>query len=183
VKVVLHDRTNGLGQEVRDTAQRKLDRLVRHFGKLVDAELEFSEERKQSDLTTFVCRILVHLDGRRTPALYARERGQDPLTALDLALAKIDRQLGAFKDKVTHRRQATSPVRVPPAQAPEARKRQEAPERLRLKLRPMSEEDAVSELQADSQPVVVYLDEDSGEIQILVRRADGSLAVIEPIVP
>ena len=31
--------------------------------------------------------------------------------------------------------------------------------------------------------VVVYLDEDSGEIQILVRRADGSLAVIEPIVP
>jgi hypothetical protein len=47
----------------------------------------------------------------------------------------------------------------------------------------MSEDEAVAELQADSQAVVVYLAEDSGEIQILVRRADGSLAVIEPIVP
>jgi hypothetical protein len=47
----------------------------------------------------------------------------------------------------------------------------------------MSEAEALSELQADSQPFVIYLDEDSGEIQILVRRADGSLAVIEPIVP
>jgi putative sigma-54 modulation protein len=183
VKVVLHDRTNGLGQEVREGAERKLDRLARHFGKVVDAELEFSEERKQSDLTTFVCRIIVHLDGRRTPVLTARERGQDPQTALDLALAKIDRQVVAFKEKITHRRQATSPVRVPPAAEPEARKRSEEPERLRLKLRPMSEEEAVSELQADGQPVVVYLNEDSGEIQILVRRADGSLAVIEPVVP
>ena len=183
MKVVLHDRTNGLGQEVRDTAQRKLDRLVRHFGKVVDAELEFSEERKQSDLTTFVCRITVHLDGRRAPVINASERGQDPQTALDLALAKVDRQVIAFKEKVTHRRQASSPVRVPaPAEAP-PRRRQAEPERVRLKLRPMSEEEAVSELQADGQPVLVYLDEDSGEIQILVRRADGSLALIEPVVP
>lgn len=181
MKVVLHDRTNGLGQEVRDTAQRKLDRLVRHFGKVVDAEVEFAEERKASDLVTFVCRILVHLDGRRTPALYARERGQDPQTALDLALDKIDRQLVAFKDKVTHRRQPVSAVRVPPA--PAASRPAEAPERLRLKLRPMSEAEAISELQADGQPVVVYLDEHSGEIQIMVRRDDGSLAVIEPVVP
>ena len=183
MKVVLHDRTNGLGQEVRETAQRKLDRLARHFGRVVEAEIEFSEERKQSDLTTFVCRITVHLDGRRAPAIFAHERGQDPQTALDLALAKVDRQLVAFKEKVTHRRQATSPVRVPPPAPPAARRRREEPERLRMKLRPMSEEEALSELQADSQPVVVYLNEDSGEIQILVRRADGSLAVIEPVVP
>ena len=183
MKVVLHDRTNGLGQEVRDTAQRKLDRLVHHFGKVVDAEIEFSEERKQSDLTTFVCRIIVHLDGRRAPVVYASERGQDPQTALDLALAKIDRQVIAFKEKVTHRRQATSAVRVPAPETPAARRRQEEPERVRLKLRPMSDEEALSELQADGQPVVVYLNEDSGEIQILIRRDDGSLAVIEPVVP
>ena len=181
MKVVLHDRTNGLGQEVRDTAQRKLDRLTRHFGKVVDAEVEFSEERKQSDLTTFVCRIILHLDGHRAPVLYARERGADPQSALDLALDKIDRQVVAFKEKVTHRRQPVSPVRVPPR--PPAPSRPEEPERLRMKLRPMSQAEAVSELQADSQPVVVYLDEDSGEIQIMVRRADGSLAVIEPVVP
>jgi putative sigma-54 modulation protein len=182
VKVVLHDRTHGLGQEVREVAQRKLARLERHFGKILDAEVEFSEKSRSSDLTWFVCRVHLRLDGHRAPVLRAMERGADPTTALDLALAKIDRQVVTFKEKITHRRQPVSPVRVPPKQAA-PRARAAAPERLRFKLRPMTEEEAISELQADGQPVVVYLAEDSGEIQILVRRADGSLAVIEPIVP
>ena len=182
MKVVLHDRTNGLGQEVRDTAQRKLTRLERHFGKVVDAEVEFSELRKRSGLSTTVCRISLHLDGRRTPVLYAREIGADPQSALDLALDKIDRQVVAFKEKVINRKHGTSSVRVPAEPPSEAPDRFYEPERLRLKLRPMSVSDAVSELQEDSQPFLVYVDEDSGEIQILVKRADGSLAVIEPIV-
>ena len=182
MKVVLHDRTNGLGQEVREMTQRKLTRLEHHFGKVVEAQVEFAEERKRSGLSTFVCRITLHLDGRRAPVLHARERGADPQSALDLALDRLDRQVVAFKEKVTHRKQSTSPVRVPPEQEA-APPRPAAPERLRLRLRPMSEAEAVAELQADSQGVVVYLDEDSGEIQILVRRADGSLAVIEPVVP
>lgn len=179
--MVLHDRTNGLGQEVRDTAHRKLSRLERHFGRVADAEVEFSEERKRSGLATTVCRINLHLDGRRTPILSARERGADPQSALDLALDKIDRQVVRHKEKVTHRKQATSPVRVP---LPEERAvRSSEPERLRLKVRAMTVEEAVSELQADTQPFLVFLNEDSGSLHIAVRRADGSLAVIEPIVP
>lgn len=166
---------------MRDTAQRKLSRLERHFGKVADAEVEFLEERKRSGLATTVCRINLHLDGRRTPILSARERGADAQSALDLALDKIDRQVVRHKEKVTHRKQATSPVRVP---APdETVPRSSEPERLRLKVRPMTVEDAVAELQADKQPFFVFLEENTGSTLIAVKRADGSLAVIEPIVP
>ena len=183
MKVVLHDRTDGLGQEVRDTAQRKLTRLERHFGKVIDAEVEFSEVRKRSGLGTTECRITLHLDGRRTPVLYARESGADAQSALDLALDKIDRQVVAFKEKVTHRKQEISAVRVPAEPASPGQERSPEPERMRLKVRPMSVSEASSELLADSQPFLVYLDEESGEIQIMVKRADGSLAVIEPVIP
>jgi putative sigma-54 modulation protein len=183
VKVVLHDRTNGLGQEVREGVQRKLTRLERHFGKVLEAEVELSEKRRSSDLSWYVCTIHLRLDGHRAPVLHAQERGADPLGALDLAVDKLDRQVVAFKEKVTHRRQSTSPVRVPAEAEASARARSEEPERLRLKLRPMSVSEASSELLADSQPFLVYLHEDSGEIQIMVKRADGSLAVIEPVIP
>jgi putative sigma-54 modulation protein len=183
VKVVLHDRTNGLGQEVRDGAQRKLTRLERHFGKVLEAEVEFSEKRRSSDLSWYVCTIHVRLDGHRAPVLRAKESAADPLSALDVALDKLDRQVVAFKEKVKHRRQSTSPVRVPDEAQASAPARSSEPERLRLKLRPMSMSDASAELMADSQPFLVYLDEDSGEIQIMVKRADGSLAVIEPVIP
>jgi len=181
VKVVLHDRTDGVGQEVRETAERKLTRLVRHFGKVADADVDFSEERKRSGLATIVCRINVHLDGRRTPVLSAHERGADAMSALDLALDKIDRQVIKYKDKVTHRKKALSPLRVPAVDdAGEARSPE--PERIRMKLRPMSITQAVAELEADGQAFHVFLNEDSGAIEIVARRADGTIAVIEPIV-
>jgi putative sigma-54 modulation protein len=180
VKVVLHDRTNGLGQEVRENAERKLTRLVRHFGKVADAEVDFSEERKRSGLSTFVCRINVHLDGRRTPVLMAHESGADAQSALDLALDKIDRQVVKHKEKVTSRKRPDSAVRAPEKRGEGERSTE--PERIRLKLRPMTGSDAVAELESDGQAFHVYLDEDSGAIRIVARRVDGTVVVIEPVV-
>ena len=181
MKVVLHDRTDGLGQEVRENAERKLTRLARHFGKVAEADVDFSEERKRSGLATIVCRINVHFDGRRMPVLSAHERGADALSALDLALDKIDRQVVKYKEKITRRKKPLSPDRISgPVGAEEPRSTE--PERVRMKLRPMTISDAVAELEADGQAFHVFLDEDSGAIQIVARRADGSVAVIEPIV-
>jgi len=180
VKVVLHDRTDGVGQEVRENAERKLARLARHFGKVAEADVDFSEERKRSGLATIVCRINIHLDGRRTPLLSAHERGADALSALDLALDKIDRQVVKYKEKVTHRKKPLSAVSMPPEDGEEARSPE--PERIRLKLRPMTVSEAVAELEADGQAFYVYLDEDSGTMQIVARRADGTVSVIEPII-
>jgi putative sigma-54 modulation protein len=103
------------------------------------------------------------------------------MSALDLALDKIDRQVIKYKDKVTHRKKALSPLRVSSADdSGEARSPE--PERIRMKLRPMSIAEAVAELDADGQAFHVFLDEDSGAIEIVVRRADGTVAVIEPII-
>jgi putative sigma-54 modulation protein len=203
VKVVLHDRTNGLGpgptrasrglparrggerpdysSDLREYAERKLTRLARHFGRVAEAEVEFSEERKRSGLTTTVCRINVHLDGRRAPVLSAHERGADAQSALDLALDKIDRQVVKQKEMRTHRKMTVSPVRTPmPLERDVARSSE--PERIRMKLHPKSVEDAIAELEADGQSFHVFLNEDSGGIQIAFRRTDGSVGVIEPIV-
>jgi putative sigma-54 modulation protein len=181
VRVVLHDRTNGLGQEVRDNAHLKLSRLARHFGKVADAEVDFSEERKRSGLATTVCRINVHLDGRRSPVLSAHERGADPQSALDLALDKIDRQVVKHKEKVTHRKKPVSAVRLAEPDG-EGEARSSEPQRVRMKVMPMTMSEAVSKLESDSQAFLVFLDEASGVVQIAVKRADGSVAVIEPVV-
>jgi putative sigma-54 modulation protein len=182
VKVVLNDRTGGLGPELREYAQRKVTRLARHFGRVADAELEFTEERKRSGHPTFFCKIVVHVDGRRAPLLTAHENGPDAQSALDLALDKIDRQVVKLKEKRTHRKKAVSPVRAPQSEEPDSTRSSE-PERIRLKLRPMSVDDAISELQSDGQSFHVFLDEDSGLIEIAFRRTDGSVGIIEPVVP
>ncbi|MEA2656600.1 MAG: Sigma 54 modulation/S30EA ribosomal protein terminus, partial [Chloroflexota bacterium] len=56
------------------------------------------------------------------------------------------------------------------------------PERIRMKLRPISVEEAISELQSDGQSFHVFLDEDSGLVEVAFRRSDGSVGIIQPIV-
>jgi putative sigma-54 modulation protein len=181
VKVVLHDRTGRLAPELHEYAERKLTRLERHFGKVADAEVEFSEERKRSGLATSVVRINVHVDGKRAQVLTAHETGPDAQAALDLALDKIDRQVVKTKEKRTHRKQAVSAIRVPPEEPAPTRSGGE-PERIRMRLRPETVEEAVKELMADGQNFHVFLEEGSGEIEIAFMRADGSVGIIEPIV-
>ena len=181
VRVVLNDRTAGLRPELKDYAQRKLERLARHFGRVADAEVDFVDEAKRFGLEMTVVRINVHVDGRRAPVLSAKEHGADPQAALDLALDKIDRQVVKLKEQRTRRKQATSPVRVP-REEPAQREHASEPERIRMILKPEPLERVVEQLQADGQAFHVYLDENTGEIQIAYRRADGTVAVIEPVV-
>ena len=178
---MLHDRTDIVGPDLREYAQRKLTRLAHHFGKVAEADVEFSPERRRNGLTTVLCRVNVHVDGRRAPLLSAHEKGADPQAAFDLAFDKIDRQVVKLKEKRTTRKKAVSPVRVPPPD--EGTERETEPERIRLKLHPVSLEAAVAELESDGQTFHVFLDEDSGAIEIAFRRSDGSVAVIEPVVP
>ncbi len=90
-------------------------------------------------------------------------------------------QVVKYKEKVTHRKKPLSAVRVPPQDGEEEEARSPEPERIRLRVRPMTVSEAVAELEADGQAFYVYQDEDSGAIQIVARRADGTVAVIEPI--
>jgi putative sigma-54 modulation protein len=181
VKVVLHDHTGVLAPELQEYAQRKLTRLERHFGRVAEADVDFTAERKRSGLATSVCRINVHVSGRRLPPLTARESGADPQAALDLALDKIDRQVVKLKEKRTNRKQASSPVRVPPEEP--APNRPAEPQRLRMRLKSQTVLEAVKELESDGQVFHVFLDEESGEIRIAFLRGDGSAAVIEPVLP
>lgn len=180
MKVVLHDRTGVLAPELHEYADRKLARLERHWGKLADAEVDFSEERKRSGLAISVCRINLHFNGRRAKVLTAHETGPDAQAALDLAIDKIDRQVVKTKEKRAQRKQPVSVVRVPPEEPAPARSAE--PARIRMKLRPETEEEAVKELMADGQNFHVFLEESSGQIEIAFTREDGSVAILEPVV-
>ena len=179
MRVVVHDRTGELPDRLRTYAERKLVRLSRHFDRVLDAEVEFKPERRRSQDPAHVVTITVHMDGRRHPVATAREAGPDRHAVLDLALDKIDRQVVKLKEKIKERKRhdpdgAQVPLKVSA----------NGPARIRLKLRPESLQEAEAVLRRDdAQLFHLFLDEDSGDIQLVYRRQDGSLAVIEPVVP
>ena len=178
VKVVVHDRTEELPARVRMYTEQRLHRVARHFDRVVEAYVEFARESERGASSLCSVHINVRMDGRRLPLAQAREVGIDPKATLDLALDKVDRQVVKLKEKVKagKKRQAI-------AEPMDGRERDPGPERIRLKLRPESWEDAVTALDTAEQPFYVFLDEGSGAVNVCFRRPDGGLAVIETVVP
>jgi putative sigma-54 modulation protein len=163
---------------LRTYAEQKLVRLSRHFDRVLEAEVEFKKERRRSQDPAHVVTITVHMDGRRHPVATASEADLDRQAALDLGLDKVDRQVVKLKEKIKERKR--------PAQSqpdPVLKVSGNGPARLRVKVRPQSLAEAEAALRRDEdQQFRLYLDEDSGEIRLLYRREDGTMAVIEPVI-
>ena len=178
VKVVIHDRTERLPANLRSYAEQKLDKLTRHFDRVLDAELHFDEERRSSRERLVTSRILVHASGRKAPLLKAEEKAADERAALDLALDKIDRQVVKLKERRRDRH-------GPPAAAITVSESSERPlppmDTVRRHIKPESVEQARRHLDSNGMDFHLFVNEDSGEVNVIYRRPDGGLRVIEPI--
>ena len=181
MKVVIHDRTERLPARLRSDAERKLGRLSRHFDRVLEAEIHFEEESRRSRERAVVSRILVHAVGRKAPLLKAQERAADEKAALDLALDKIDRQVRKLKERRRDRR-AASPAEITVALNGEAPRPVPAElDVVQRHLKPESLDQARRKLETEEAHFHLFLDEDSGEVNVIYRRADGGLRVIQPI--
>jgi putative sigma-54 modulation protein len=156
--------------------------LTRHFDRVLEAEIDFSQPSPRGPAGQRVVQIIVRMDGRKHPLLRARESGPEARAALDLALDKIDRQVTRLKEKIKLERKRASPAR-PSSLDAEPPEHPVLASRVRLKLRPESLEDAKRALEANGHVFHLFLDEDTGAIQVAFRRRDGSMGVIDPVIP
>ena len=181
MKVVIHDRTEELPPNLREYCERKLSKLSRHFDRVLEAEVHFEEERKRSQERVHVSRIILHLDGRHSPVIRAEERAGDMQAAVDLALDKLDRQVVKLKERVKVRKSAGGSLGTPlDGDAPRSATGGEVMRR-QAHLKPESLDDARISLESDGNVFHVFLNEDSGEVNVIYRRADGGMSVIEPV--
>lgn len=176
----MHDRTEGLSNQLVGYAEQRLSRLNRHFDRILAVEVDLDRESKRGSNPDCTVRITVHTDGRRHPLAHAQERAADPRVALDLALDKIDRRVVKLKEKIKLERKRAAMIAGQDgddeaAEAPEL-------ELIRLKLQPQSVSEAEAALESSGHPFYVFLDEASGSVNVCFRRPDGGLTVIEAVV-
>ena len=177
MKVVIHDRTEELVPRLRTYTEHRLEKLTRHFDRVLEAEVHFDPESKRGVEHEKVVRILVHMDGRKTPLLTSAEHGRDLQAALDLALEKIDRQVLKLKGKIVDRHRSGGVERDP---GPPTDTVTDGPERVITKVKAESVSQATDALEANGHVFHLFLDEDNGDLNVIYRRADGSVAIIEP---
>ena len=154
---------------LRRYAETKVQRVHKLMRRPIEAHviLEVSKRRHIAEIT---------LSGEQLHVT-AKEATADLYSAIDLAMDKVERQIQKRVSKrLAHRHDEPPPV------APAARKRVAAPAvaRERVTVEPMRLAEAVRRLSQDGAEFLLFQNEKTEVVNLLLRRKDGSLALVEP---
>jgi putative sigma-54 modulation protein len=176
---------------VRRLAEQRLDRVLRPLNNsAVSAQVVVTREK-----TRFRAEVTLHARGEHF--LHGEATGRDAQTALASSIDKIDRQVQKLKGKWTERkRQGISPAKAASATPRPERgaavfgtgleQRDNGGQPLRIirarryEVKPMSVDEAAIEVADGRDAFLVFRNSSTEEINVLFRRADGNLGLIEP---
>jgi putative sigma-54 modulation protein len=189
-------------QAVREYAAEKLEKIRKYFNKdPISAHAVFSVERgfhHVADLNiTLPTGIVIN----------AKETTEDMYSSIDLAAARIERQVRKWKEKIRDHKPhggpstsvremvimreevepqaqaaAATPANKPAPPAPPAHGFQVVKDE-RFTARSMSVEDAVMQLNLLGDELIVFTDAGNGGTSVLYRRKDGNYGLIETASP
>jgi putative sigma-54 modulation protein len=178
MQILIQARDGAADAKIKAYAQAKLEKLSRHFDHVLEARLELGTEKKKSVERRKVAELTVHVAGRSGTIRKAVQEAEHMREAIDLVIDKMDRQIRDHKEKLKGHRPPLVPLSEP-LEVPPRPGRNGLAEIKRYKLRPTSEAAAREEMEALGKPFFVFLNEETQEVDLLYRREDGRLGLIE----
>lgn len=176
---------------VRKLAEQRLARVLRPLNdSAISAQIVVTREK-----TRFHAEVTLH--ARREHFLHGEATGRDAQTALSASIDKVERQVLKLKSKWTERkRQGISPAKAAAATPQTARgaaafgtgleQRDNGGGTMRIirarryAVKPMSVDEAAMEVADGRDAFLVFRNSSTEEINVMFRRADGNLGLIEP---
>ena len=127
----------------------------------------------------------------RTAVLSGAEETDDLFASISEVVDKLERQALKHKEKLTERASSREGTRASDAAAVSSSEaelrtssRDRRPPRIvpseRYRLKPLSPEDAVLELEATGEDLLVYRDAETYRVNVVYRRRDGNFGLVDP---
>ena len=162
-------------------AERKLGKLAKHLSDESRCELELAVEHNPSINERQVAEATIWTKG---PVLRARESSHDMYASIDHVADKLERQVKRYRDRRTRKSAQHMAVHhAPPPDDSAALPDEESAVIVKTKhfnMKPMPPEEAMLQLELIGHDFFVFQDAESGDVNVVYRRRDGSFGLIEP---
>lgn len=176
-----------VSQRVKDEAVERVEHAVRFFDRLHAVEVVFGAENNPRIPAPAAVEVTAHTKGHH---IRSQGWGTDHRAALDVAVTRFERQLARYKARLVdrNRRGARTPVPIaagapyldghaaPTDPEPEAR----VVRTKRFTLTAMTIEDAALQLELLDHAFYLFTNMHTGRSNVVYRRKDGDLGLIEP---
>ena len=179
MKITLTARNMVISPGIEKRIEKKTERMGRYL--LPETEMQIKMRKDKSDLR--VVEITVPMGN----GVILRSEGSAPsnlFLAIDEALGKMEKQIHRHRTKLSKRiREDAFTVEEPEfieEESPEEAEDARIVRRKTFPVRPMSEEDAILQMEMLGHSFFVFVNLDTNEINVLYQRKDGNLGLLEP---
>ena len=177
MELVITGRNMEISDGMREYIEKKAGRLDRYLRGIDEASLELTRESAKSADDRHIAQLTVRVRGT---ILRAEERSADVFTAFDAVLDKMYRQIIRYKTRRRGKKRVQEEDLMPPIEEYD----EEAPRRIvrtkRFQVLPMDEEEAAEQMELLGHDFFLFLNGNTGELNVLYRRRNGDYGLIEP---
>ena len=171
MKIEFLERNYKISNKLKNIITEKIERLSKYFGEDAKVKVLCSEQNKQKKLELTIVNKGV---------LYRSEVSSDEMYSnIDLALPKIERQIVRRKDKKLAKNRVKEPLAFEFLTEEPEEKLPEIFKKKTFNLDPITVEDAKDFIERLGHEFFVFLNAETGKVNILYRRRDEKFGLIE----
>ncbi|MGI5948764.1 ribosome hibernation-promoting factor, HPF/YfiA family [Peptoniphilus sp.] len=155
---------------LKDMAEKKLSKLEKYFSEEIEARVVFSviKDSQTVEVTVYLPDTIIR----------AEETTDDMYTSIDKAVDVLERQIRKHKTKLKKRYQNNETIRFDLIEdKPEEENK--IVKRKKFQLNPMSEEEAILQMELLDHKFFIFLNAEIDAIEVLYKRNDGNYGIIE----
>lgn len=175
---------------VKEYAREKVERIRKYFPDPIKGHVVFSSERGYNNVADV--QITLH----NGIVIKGVETTEDMYSSIDLVMAKIERQVRRYKERIRDHKPSEGPLRFMRHRVVEEQGADGAQEQAQAQqasaasapriikeekyiARPMGVEEAIMQLNLLHEPFLCFNNAQTHEVNVIYRRADGSYGLIE----
>ena len=179
MKTIITARNMSVTPAIEERIEKKTRAMSRYLPQDTELQIRMKKEKKGMRLVE----ITVPL-GNNVILRSEASAENDLFIAIDQALVKLEKQIHRHRTKLDKRlREGAFDLPAPEYMDEEEPAEEGAPQIVRRKtfpVRPMSEEDAIIQMELLGHSFFAFVNMDTNAINVLYTRKDGSLGLLEP---
>lgn len=174
MNIIINGKHLDVTPALRSYAEEKVKKFERYIADISEAVVTMSVEKFRHKVE-----VLLKVNG---VMIQAESVTGEIYSSIDEVSEKLERQVKRYKEKLTNRRKGTSGKHIEtPAKSTRAPEHGVIIKNKRFELKPMSPDEASMQMELLDKAFYVFINDLSGDINVIYRRNDGNFGLIEPV--
>lgn len=157
---------------LRNTVERKMNKLEKYFNKDLELKATVSVERSRH-----IFEVTIPFNGT---ILRSEEVTDDMYSSIDKAVDVLERQIRKHKTKLEKRYHGGGSIKFENITQLPLEEELRIVKTKRFAMKPMGEEEAVLQMELIGHSFFVFKNAETNEVNVVYKRKDGNYGLIEP---